>query len=92
MSHLSLDEGEDEPFQPGGPGSVVGCLSCQALEDHQSQVDGGLDLNHLLDVLLQPAEDGEHRLHVLAVEEGLLHHPAARLIVDQLNRRTWKEK
>ena len=78
---------EDELVQTGGPGLVVPALSSQYLQDDQGQVDGRLGQDNLLDVLLQPAEDGQHQLHVLTVVDDLLDHPAARLVLHQLQMR-----
>ena len=78
---------EDESVQTDCPGLVIVALSREPLQDDQGQVDGRLGQNDLLQVLLQPAEDGQDQLHVLAAVDGLLHHPAARLDVDQLEIR-----
>ena len=78
---------EDELIQTGGPGLVVPALSSQGLQNDESHADGRLGQEHLLDVLLQPAEDSQHQVHVLAVGDDHLDHPAARLVFDQLKIR-----
>ena len=88
MSHLGLGEVENELVQTASPGLVGVALSSQFLQDNEGQVDGRLGEDNLLDVLLQPAEDGQHQLHVFTVDDGLLGHPAARLVLHQLKMNT----
>ena len=72
--------------QPASPEPAVSPAS-QTVQDCEGEVDGWPGEDDGLDVLLQPAEDREEEVSLLALADHLLHQSAAGLIAGELNTR-----